>query len=108
LACPDDRGVSRLQRRQLDAAVRRNAKRWRTDHGLERAAASLGAAAVPTAPAQPATSASAQAPVDQSAGSSGQNALVEAAGPAAPGDIRKLVDENSGAVSLGQRLPSRF
>jgi len=36
-----------------------------------------------------------------SADSAGQNALLEAAGPAAPGNIRRLVDENSGAVSLG-------
>ena len=36
-----------------------------------------------------------------SANSAGQNALLEAAGPAAPGDIRRLVDENAGAVSLG-------
>ena len=41
------------------------------------------------------------APDSQQANSAGQDAFLEAAGPPAPGNIRRLVDENSGAVSLG-------
>jgi len=40
-------------------------------------------------------------PDSQQANSAGQDALLQAAGPAAPGDIRRLVDENAGAISLG-------
>jgi hypothetical protein len=40
-------------------------------------------------------------PADQAAGSAGQDALVEAAGPAAPADIRNTINENSGLVYPG-------
>jgi len=40
-------------------------------------------------------------PDSQTTHSSGQHALLEAAGPSAPGDIRQLVDQNAGAISLG-------
>ena len=35
---------------------------------------------------------------DQAAGSAGQDVLVQAAGPAAPADIRMLINENSGMI----------
>jgi DUF3035 family protein len=38
------------------------------------------------------------AAVDQAAGSSGQEALVQAAGPATSSDIRAVINENSGLV----------
>jgi hypothetical protein len=39
-----------------------------------------------------------QRQADQSVGSTGQEALVQAAGPAAPADIRTLINEHSGMI----------
>ncbi len=48
------------------------------------------------------------APTDsQQVNSAGQDAFLEAAGPPAPSNIRRLVDENAGAVSLGPAFAER-
>jgi hypothetical protein len=41
-------------------------------------------------------------------GSAGQEALVQAAGPAAAADIRQLIDENSGIVAPGPEFTDRL
>jgi Protein of unknown function (DUF3035) len=47
-------------------------------------------------------------PAEQAAGSAGQDALVEAAGPAAPSDIRAKINENSGLVYPGPGFVDRL
>jgi hypothetical protein len=47
-------------------------------------------------------------PADQAAGSAGQDALVEAAGPAAPSDIRATINQNSGLVYPGPGFVDRL
>ncbi len=47
-------------------------------------------------------------PVQQDAGSAGQDALVEAAGPAAPADIRTVINENSGLAYPGPGFVARM
>jgi Protein of unknown function (DUF3035) len=49
-----------------------------------------------------------QPAAEQAAGSAGQNALVEAAGPAAPSDIRNTINENSGLVYPGPGFVDRL
>jgi hypothetical protein len=44
----------------------------------------------------------------QTVGSTGQDALVQAAGPAATADVRQLVDENSGMMDAGQEFTDRL
>lgn len=47
-------------------------------------------------------------PADQAAGSAGQDALIEAAGPAAPSDIRATINQNSGLVYPGPGFVDRL
>jgi hypothetical protein len=51
----------------------------------------------PARPGAIAPNREAQSP-EQAAGSAGQEALIEAAGPASPSDIRTVINENSGLV----------
>jgi hypothetical protein len=50
----------------------------------------------------------AQATTEQPAGSTGQDALVQAAGPAAPSDIRTEINENNGLTYPGPELFDRL
>jgi Protein of unknown function (DUF3035) len=60
----------------------------------------------PTRPGAPAPHQA--TPVEQAAGSAGQAALVQAAGPSATADIRQLINENSGMVDPGPEFTDRL
>ena len=48
------------------------------------------------------------APAEQDAGSAGQDALLQAAGPSAAADIRQLINENSGMIDPGPEFTDRL
>jgi hypothetical protein len=47
-------------------------------------------------------------PADAAAGSAGQDALLQAAGPSASADIRQLINENSGMIDPGPEFTDRL
>jgi len=47
-------------------------------------------------------------PSEPTTGSPGQDALLQAAGPGAPADIRQLINENSGMIDLGPAFTDRL
>jgi hypothetical protein len=60
----------------------------------------------PTRPGAPAPHQT--SPAEQAAGSAGQDAFLQAAGPTATADIRQLINENSGMIDPGPEFTDRL